>query len=211
MQHSRLIAAHEHVDDARRKFATVKAEWLDTKALASNAKNAADRIRYERGAALSRGGPRRAPGTTAPMSEAEIQEVAANKIFDSADLALHDATRAVTNAEAHLLNVENGILGSHRDALAREILELRRTGRDPQLHDSKVAALRNMCPHVTHTRLNQRFPLSAVARDALGDDTRVMIDVPVHELRGAASVDYETRRAEILEVATDDTATAEVA
>jgi hypothetical protein len=195
-----LSQARSTVAAARGKFDSTKKAFHAAEAKLRTAQGAVGDDQYERQLLLGRGGPRGAPGHKAPATIAlEAAAEAAQVKLTTAEISYAGAANELKQAESALLAAENRILDRWRTVRALEIMKLQRSDADAELIAQRLAELRVMCPPDTAVRIHQRFALSAIVRDVLGDEpSELRLDVPVNELRGESHWDYETKRAEIL-------------
>src|SRR5580658_2618775 len=180
---SALTKLNADVESARETLTSKHTAWLNKKSKFAAAKAVADEERYQRGLALSMGGPRRAPGTTPPPTAAEIAETAAGEACDTAERERNSAQAAFNNAEAQKLAYENRKLTRARDLQAMAIKEAERTGAPQEVIEPMRAQLRMMCPPDTAVRIHQRCPYSSLVRDTLDEQPHELhLDKPVNEL-----------------------------
>jgi hypothetical protein len=195
-----LSQARSTVAAARGKFDSTKKAFHAAEAKLRTAQGAVGDDQYERQLLLSRGGPRGAPGHKAPATIAlEDAAEAAQIKLTTAEISYTTAANELKQAESALLTAENRILDRWRTVRALEIMKLQRSDADAELIAQRLAELRLMCPEDTSVRIHQRFMLSSLVRDVLGDRSDdLRLDVPVDQLRGGDHWNYETKRAEIL-------------
>jgi hypothetical protein len=194
-----LSRARKQVDAARGKFATAKKAFHKAEDSLRLVQGTVADERYQRNLALSRGGPRPAPGYKAPPTPAEVAATTAQEKLDAAALAHSSADNELKTQEAVLLAAENKILDRWRQLRALELMELQRNDADAELIAGKLAELRTLCPSENSVRIHQRFVLSALVRDVLDRPDELLLDVPVDQLRGeGAGYAYEQARAAIL-------------
>jgi hypothetical protein len=198
-----LNEAREKVESYRGKFENSKVEWCSAKAAATVAQAAFNAERHERAMEVSRGGPRPAPNFVPPKTAAAIAADEAQVAFASAEAAMNSSQAALSAAQTALLSLENRVLNSWRNQLARTIRQLQLEGADEAMAE-KLAELRVMCPPESCVRINQRFSLSALVREVLDENpAELHLHTPVNELRGTeGGWAYEAKRAEILAAAT---------
>jgi hypothetical protein len=202
MNDTPLAEARARIDAARETYDAAKIQWRDANRAAVAAKAPYDAERHERSMQISRGGPRPAANFVPPKTAAALAADEAQAAFETAEMRMNNAQRALAAAESSLLAIENRILTRWRDQRAREYRQLQLNGAPDEVLAAKLAELRLMCPPNTCVRLHQRFTLSALVREVLDEHPDVLqIDTPVSELRGETSGGYEKRRAEILAAA----------
>jgi hypothetical protein len=199
MSDSPLSRARKQVEAARGRFDTAKRAFHKAEDGLRLVQGTVADERYQRNLALSRGGPRPAPGFKAPPTPAEVAATAAQEKLDAAAMAHSRAAYELQGAEVVLLAAENKVLDRWRQVRALEIMKLQRDDADAELIEAKLAELRAMCPSENSVRIHQRFTLSALVRDVLYRPDELLLDVPGDQLRGeGAGYAYEVKRTEIL-------------
>jgi hypothetical protein len=196
---SPLSIARTEVEDARANFTHLKSAFHRAEATAKLAGEAARNERLQKTQGAWGGAPRGAPGPKPPTA---LETAAANAKtkFEAAERAYIGAQNALNAVEAALLTIENGILNRWRDKKAFAIRQVLNAGAPSEHVEALLADLKELCPPDSMVRLNQQFTLSLQVRELLDahQDT-LRVNTPVNELRGEGHLNYEARRAAILD------------
>jgi hypothetical protein len=202
MTASPLSSARALAEGAREKFTIAKAAFHRAENTHKIALGAATQERIQSRLGPWGGPPRRhvPPGEKAPPTALESVAAEAKKKAEAAELQFNSAQMALSSAEAALLTIENEILNRWRDNKAFEIRKALNAGDPRREAEVMLAELKVLCPPDACVRRHQQFKLSLQVRELLDDHPEAMrVNTPINILRGEGHVDYEARRAEILE------------